>query len=147
MKILLTFIFTLLPLSAVAIPQSSDINIKFGFLRYLDDGSCEIYRETREIPLHPLSTGFQWGYKVTTERSRFTIYDIARSQFPFKTVGPTFEVQDNGHTIVSRPIVSNSSSLCMDFWNHVDDPSGNQSIEIYIDGRLEETINFITFHP
>jgi hypothetical protein len=131
-----------------SVPAEPDrtYNITFGYLRKRSDGTYYVYKETRQIPMH---TGkFRWGYTIDAKGDPFTTYAIGYS--------PDGPMGDDGYPRTnaqgeqgweSRTTTVTDGHHSRIYRNDPGDTASKRKIEVYIEDRLAETIEFTVGKP
>ncbi len=150
MVVMMLIVITPLPVNGVGYSpgSESEYQIDFGLMKQRADGSYYVYKETRTIALLLKETGFRWGYTIRSKNLYFSTYSI--------DYGPSAGLQasaDNAAITRGNTLVRMGPTRVYDgyYWrwtaNDAGDPLGEQKIEIYINGKLYQTIHFTIVQP
>ena len=141
-------IVVLLMIALHAVPAfAGDFDIKFGLMKKDAAGKYFVYSETTTIPLTYKDTDpdFRFGYSIKTASDQtFTTYMIMHTPSAFEKYTGEFKDADKkegGKAIqstVKKAVAAFTYSLRFDRG----DPPGQYKIDIWINDKLERTIDF-----
>lgn len=143
-------VFTPLTVNSVGYSPNydSEYQIRFGWMKQREDGSYYVYKETRTIALLLKDTGYRWGYTIHSKNLFFSTFSI--------DYGPgepqVKPAADQGSTPATVQIKIGPTRVYDGYYwrwtaNDAEDPLGHQKIEIYINGKLYQTIHFTVVKP
>ncbi len=150
--VLIAFLIAVTPLTANSVGNSSnsepEYQIRFGWMKQREDGSYYVYKETRTIALLLKETGFRWGYTIHSRNLFFTTssIDYGPSEAQLKP-GDDPELDRKNQLITMGPTRVYDGQYWRWTANDPEDPLGHQKIEIYINGKLYQTIHFTIVKP
>jgi hypothetical protein len=142
-------VFLILLFSAGYLESNSHANtsfdIRFGIVEETHGGHMDVVRETLIIPRRYASSGFHYGITIfPPNNDPFEIYLVAR--FPaapkkISGVAKTSAKETHGKVIKS-PSQRGQGVSTIPFWFDPGDPTGEYSLEVYINKTKIKTIRY-----
>lgn len=150
MKVPLIILFVALATiqNALAV-EPADYSVRFGVIEADIQSGASSLRETTTIPLKLRDTGFRWGFSISPgDRSPFTYqYTIHLPSPPAMLSGDLQKLNPEkpSNTAMSEKVESKGGPTMHTMWFDPGDPTGNYKIEVFVNGRLQQTASFTVF--
>jgi hypothetical protein len=118
-------------------------SIKFGILGTDAAGNDFLAQETTTIPLKYKDSGFRYGLVITPPNDEAYSYQCVFhfSSAPKVITGAAFDVNEPSATM-RTPEVQARGEQVEYYWFDPGDPSGDQSVDIFINGKMVRTIKY-----
>ncbi len=122
----------------------TDYHLRFGILSEDANGNVSLEKETTVVPLRYKDPKIFYGTEITPPDDKpYTYYCIFHFSAPPKVVsGPSFEGKEPSATLQTNPVNVPGGPTFDENWFDPGDPMGEQSVDVYINGRLVKTFNY-----
>jgi hypothetical protein len=121
----------------------ADYACRFGTVS-ADDDNPEFLKETAVLPLRYKDSGFRFGVQIVPNDDKpYTYYFVFHlSAVPKVLTGESFERKAPSSTLQTVATKSEGGTSTVGFSFDPGDPTGDQSVDVFINGTLVKTINY-----
>lgn len=120
-------------------------NFRFGIVREVASGVFDFLTETTRLPRRPKDTGFRWGIGFDNPACKpIEWYEVIHLPGPLKEVSGNFQ-KTRSQVMRTKTFQSTRATVVDEFWFDNDDPLGNHTIELFVNGMLRYVIEFQVF--
>jgi len=132
------------PFSSKASSNPADYKIKFGLVTVDADENATFSKETDVVPLRYKDSGFRFGFQITPPDERpYSFHCIYHFPSPPKILsGDSFESTVPSTTMQTKEMEVPGGTFVSGSWFDPGDPLGEQSIDVFINGKFAKTIKF-----
>lgn len=125
--------------------DAKDFDVRFGILETDSTGREFLSKEVSVLPIKYKDSGFRYGVMIAPPSNHsFTYYCVFHlSASPKVISGEAFETKEPSTTLQESP-AQGRGVVMEDFWFDPGDPIGEQSLDIFINGKLARTIHYTT---
>ena len=124
-------------------PDASGFAVRFGIIEIDPSRKPFLAQETTTIPMKLKETGFEYGVMIVPPDDKpFTYQMVFHFSSPPKMItGDGFQSNEPSATMRTQ-IGEGRGTTCDEYWFDPGDPTGDQSIDVYINGQLFKTIKY-----
>jgi len=123
---------------------TSEYKIRFGTVESDLEGKDHLTKETTTIPMRLQDTGFRYGVEITPPDNEPYTYHLVFhfSAAPKVVTGDGFENLIPSKTLQTKEVTVPGGVMVDENGFDPGDPMGEQSLDVYINGKLVKTIQY-----